>query len=94
MGGHINAIIYKILSTQGIFCQNAWMQAKSLYRSRAWRHFYGTENEIWSCGLSNFQESDTKLERLFATNQYPQRKLLCFVAIRQKLGINLENKVS
>ena len=21
---------------------------KSLHRSRAWRHFYGTENEIWA----------------------------------------------
>ena len=24
-----------------------FMQAKSLYRSRSGRHFYGTENEIW-----------------------------------------------
>ena len=26
------------------------MQAKSLYRSRAGRHFYGTENVIWPIG--------------------------------------------
>ena len=59
MGGHINAIIYKILSTQGIFYQNAWMQAKSLYRSRAWRHFYGTENVI-SAGLGPIGNTEKK----------------------------------
>ena len=25
-----------------------WLQSKSLYRSRAGRHFYGTENVIWA----------------------------------------------
>jgi hypothetical protein len=25
-----------------------WLQSKSLYRSRAGRHFFGTENEIWA----------------------------------------------
>ena len=29
-----------------IFCNS--VQAKSLYRSRAGRHFYGTEYEIWA----------------------------------------------
>ena len=30
-----------------IFVARGW-ESKSLYRSRARRHFYGTENEIWA----------------------------------------------
>jgi hypothetical protein len=31
------------------------MKAKSLYKSRAGRHFYGTENEIWA-GFGNTEK--------------------------------------
>ena len=35
-----------MLATQQL--HECTMAAKSLYRSRAERHFYGTENEIWA----------------------------------------------
>ena len=39
----------RILMTKDIFIVNGWYSsAKSLYRSRVGRHFYGTENVIWA----------------------------------------------
>jgi hypothetical protein len=54
-GKKIN-LLYIIISKQnvsfvisGLFrCSIKYLQAKSLYRSRAGSHFYGTENEIWA----------------------------------------------
>ena len=53
--------------------QQKWLslelpQPKSLYRSRAGRHFYGTENEIWAgFGLVGNTENEigTDYEQLF-----------------------------
>ena len=39
-------------------------QTKSLYRSRAGRHFYGTENEIWA-GFVYRSTADTSLRDFY-----------------------------
>ena len=36
------------------------MKPKSLYRSRAGRHFYGTENEIWA-GIGTAGNTEKKM---------------------------------
>ena len=43
------------------------LKAKSLYRSRAGRHFYGTENEIWA-GFGPVDNTEKQIwGRLWAT---------------------------
>ena len=36
------------------------MKPKSLYRSHAWRHFFGTENEIWA-GIGPVGNTEKKI---------------------------------
>jgi hypothetical protein len=66
------------------------MESKSLYRSRAGRHFYGTENVIWA----GFGPIGTTEKKVWADYEQLLRKVFACFRVQKKIKKMFENVVA